>query len=182
MQVAIPSTTVTVRPDIDDQPPAPRPRDPRMGTEAAHMRTQLGAAVAALRVLFEDGCGEANATLAGEGRPGRIACRRSGIEQRYCIGDAAKDPRFVALFVSVPAVDGHLFGGAYLNSSGTRPSIYLVPYVGGDAPCWMVSATGAPFTARVVRDLFAAVFHEDMAAGERLVPLAGYDLFQTPWS
>jgi len=182
MQVAVPSTIATLRAGIGDQPPAPQPRDPETNTEAAHIRAHLFEAVAVLRVLFEDGCGEANAARAGHDQAGRIAGHRSGIEQRYCIGDAATDPRFVALFVSVPAVDGHIFGGAYINSSRTSPSIYLVPRMRGDATYWTVSATGAPFTVRVVRDLFAGVFGEDVAASARLAPLVGYDLFQTPWS
>lgn len=67
------------------------------------------------------------------------------------------------------------------TSPSALPSIYLVPRIRGDAMTWMVSATGTPFTAQVVRDLFAGVFGDETAAGSRIGPLVGYDLFQTPW-
>ena len=176
MQVAAPSGTIVL------QQPTPHHPNLTTGTEAMHIRVLLGGAVAALRALFEGGCLEANAELAPQGRPGRIAAYHVGAEVRYRTGDPAMDGRFIALFVAVPAADGHIFGGAYVNSSRTRPSIYLVPRILDGAACWTVSATGTLFTARVARDLFAGVFGDDIEAGTRIAPLAGYDLFQTPWS
>lgn len=181
MHVAVSPGAIAVQPAIGERPPAWRHPD-QAGTESGHIRVLLGDAVAALRALFDGGCEEANAALAGQGRAGRIAYHPSGTERRYCAGDSATDPRFVYLFVLVPAFDEHLFGGAYINSSRTSPSIYLVPCIDGDAACWTVNATGTPFTAQVVRDLFAGVFGDDAAAGWRIAPLAGYDLFWTPWS
>lgn len=152
------------------------------GMEPEYLRALLGGAVAALRTLFESGCAEANAALALQSQPERITRQRYGLEHRYSAGRPATDRRFISLFISVPAMDGHLFGGAYINTSRTLPSIYLVPHILGGVVCWTANSTGTPFTAQVVRDLFAGVFRDDTAASERLAPLVGYDLFRTPWS
>ena len=152
---------------------------PESATAPERMPQILRRAVDDLLALFDGAAQDLNSTRAGTNR---IALCRQGLERRYCLGDPAASDRFVALFLCVPAHDGHIFGGAFVNSSRTLPSIYLVPYRVGGKARWTVSATGAPFAEQTVRDLFAAVFEDDQQAVERLTPLVGYDLFQLPWS
>ena len=182
MQVAISPNDLMIQPAIGERPHVQRHPEPGTGIGSAHLRAILGEAVTTLSALFEQGCAAANVAMTLQDRPGSIAGQRYGLEHRYSAGEPATDTGFISLFISVPAIDGHLFGGAYINTSRTLPSIYLVPRILGGMVCWTVSATGTPFTAQVVRDLFAGVFGDDTAAGGRIAPLVGYDLFQTPWS
>lgn len=139
----------------------------------------LDCAVAALLALFDGAWRELNSTRAGTDRIDRC---HLGLERRYYLGDPAATDRFVAFFMWVPARDGHIFGGAFVNTSRTPPSIYVVPYIIGEEVRWTVSATSTLFTRETVRDLFAAVFEDDQDAAGRIAPLVGYDLFQMPWS
>jgi len=182
MQVAISPNDLMIQPAIGERPHVQRHPEPGTGIGSAHLRAILGEAVTTLSALFEQGCAAANVAMTLQDRPGSIDGQRYGLEHRYSAAEPATDMRFISLFICVPATDGHLFGGAYINTSRTPPSIYLVPHILDGVGCWTVSATGTPFTAQVVRDLFASVFGDDVAAGGRIAPLVGYDLFQTPWS
>ena len=155
--------------------------DPGIGLAQARVRQLLGEAVGELLSLFEHGRAEADALFERSGRSERIALRRDGNERRYSIGDAS-DARFLALFLSVPASDGHIFGGAYVNSSATTPSIYLRPSIADGVARWTLPLSGTAFTAATVRDLFLSVFESDAAATGRVAPLVGCDLWLTPWS
>lgn len=183
MQIAIvPAADDTVQPYPGTLAVIDRYWEDARDTASEEIRELLGNAIAALTMLFERGADEANAVTPPQRLRERIAGHRYGLERRYAAGVTPEDLRFVSLFVSVPASDGHRFGGAYINSSRTLPSIFLVPQIVGDRVSWVVSATGTPFGAQLARDLFAAVFGDDARAVARLEPLVGYDLFQTPWS
>ena len=155
--------------------------EPGIGLAQARVRQLLGEATGELLSLFERGRAEADALLERSGRPERIALRRDGIERRYSIGDGS-DARFLALFLAVPACDGHIFGGAYVNSSATAPSIYLRPSIADGVARWTLPLSGTAFAAATVRDLFLSVFEGDAAATGRVAPLVGCDLWLTPWS
>ena len=47
---------------------------------------------------------------------------------------------------------------------------------------WLVASRTAEFTTDLVHDLFLSVFGDDPLATFRLSPLAGAELFETPWS
>lgn len=88
----------------------------------------------------------------------------------------------VAAFPFLPAHDSHTFGGVYITTSQTPSAIYLVPAFEGEQARWMVAATGTAFTALTAQDLFLSAFGDDLAAMRRIRPLAGFDVFHTPWS
>jgi hypothetical protein len=147
----------------------------------AQQPSPLRAAVVDLGTLFAEEQARSNSLLAQQGRGERIVLTQHGIERRYALEDATVE-RHVSLFVCVPAVDGHAFGGAFVATSKTPPYIYLMPLVDGAKARWIVTATSAPFGRTTVRDLFAAAFGDDEEATARITPLVGFDLFNTPWS
>ena len=141
----------------------------------------LRAAVVDLGALFAQEQERTNYRLAQQGRGDRISRAQHGIERRYALQDDT-DGRYVSLSVCVPAVDGHAFGGAFVTTSKTPPYIYLMPLVDDAQVTWIVTATRAPFSKAMVRDLFSAAFGDDDEATARIAPLVGFDLFNTPWS
>jgi hypothetical protein len=182
MSVAVSADAIVVQSWIGEQPLLEGRLDPATGMTLEHIRDLLGDAIVALETLFDRGCGEANVALARQSLPQRITCHHIEGECRYGLGDQATDPRFVALNIAVPAIDGHIFGSAYINTSQSLPSICLVPCIWEEIVCWTVSATGTPFTEQVVHNLFACAFQKDARAREQIAPLVGYDVWQTPWS
>jgi hypothetical protein len=59
--------------------------------------------------------------------------------------------------------------------------MYVVPGEKGGRVAWKVAASGQPFDAGVVQDLFLSIFANDPGAISRLSPLSGGGYFLTPW-
>ena len=131
----------------------------------------------ALWKMFDDARTEANTALLVE----RISVHHTGVERRYGLLDADGAERTISISVALRDVDGHDSGGAFIGLGGSRLAIYLVPETRGEQVHWL-AMDGTEFTLDLVHDLFLSVFGDDSAATFRLSPMAGSDLFQTPWS
>jgi hypothetical protein len=147
----------------------PRPETPRLPDDVE----------AGLCALFDDAAAEANAAFAQIGAPDRIESACAGTECRYFTTDADGTTRSITLYLSQPVGSGS--AGACIGTSETRQSLYLLPVNDDAQVAWTLAATGAPFTADLVHDLFLSVFADDPEATTRISPLSGTDLFQTPW-
>lgn len=149
--------------------------------EAAHP-DELLEDIHALWALFDDALTTANAALELAGLAEHVTLDGAGLERRYSLVDADGEERTISLSVALRGAPGHVNGGAFIGLSHTRSPIYVVPETHGEQVRWLVAANGTEFTADLVHDLFLSVFGDDAAATFRLSPLAGSDLFQTPWN
>jgi hypothetical protein len=132
-------------------------------------------AITALWALLDEAVEQANAALEDAGLAERIGTRRTSREYWLCMAGPGGEPREIALFVSLQAVEGRASGGAQITTSQTRAAIYLVPSVHGGRLGWIVAQTGRDFTPRVVDDLLLNVFGDDPAATIRLAPYFSLD-------
>jgi hypothetical protein len=136
----------------------------------AHAEAWIPGAITALWALLDEAVEQANAALEDAGLAERIVTRRTSREYWLSMAGPGGEPREMALFVSLRAVEGRASGGAQITTSQTRATIYLVPSVHGGRLRWIVARTGRDFTAHVVDDLLLSVFGDDPAATVRLVP------------
>jgi len=139
------------------------------------------AALASLWNLFDRSLDQANAALGALGMAGKMELRDGPTERRYCAPGTGDAQRFIAI---VPLLSSGGHGrdtGAFVGTSTTRATMYLVPVTNGGRVGWQVAASGRPFDADVVHDLFLSVFADDPGATSRLSPLSGSSYFQTPW-
>jgi hypothetical protein len=127
-------------------------------------------AITALWALLDEAVEQANAALEDAGLAERIGTRRTSREYWLSMAGPGGEPREMALFVSLQAVEGRASGGAHITTSQTRAAIYLVPSVHGGRLRWVVARTGRDFTPHVVDDLLLNVFGDDPAATIRLAP------------
>ena len=127
-------------------------------------------AIAALWALLDEAVEQANAALEDAGLAERIGTRRTSREYWLSMAGPGGEPREMALFVSLQAVQGRASGGAHITTCQTRAAIYLVPSVHGGRLRWVVARTGRDFTPHVVDDLLLSVFGDDPAATVRLAP------------
>jgi hypothetical protein len=127
-------------------------------------------AITVLWALLDEAIEQANAALEDAGLAERIGTRRTSREYWLSMAGPGGEPREMALFVSLQAVQGRASGGAQITTSQTRATIYLVPSVHGGRPRWIVARTGRDFTPHVVDDVLLSVFGDDPAATVRLSP------------
>jgi hypothetical protein len=127
-------------------------------------------AITALWALIDEAVEQANAALDDAGLAERIGTRRTSREYWLSMVGPGGEPREMALFVSLQAVEGRASGGAQITTSQTCATIYLVPSVHGERLRWIVARTGRDFTPHVVDDLLLNVFGDDPAATIRLAP------------
>jgi hypothetical protein len=132
-------------------------------------------AITALWALLDEAVEQANAALEDAGLAERIGTRRTSRESWLSMAGPGGEPRQVAIFVSLRAVEGRASGGAQITTSQTRATIYLVPSVHGGRLRWIVARTGRDFTPHVVDDLLLNVFGDDPAATIRLAPYFSLD-------
>lgn len=161
-------------------------RAPAPGSTApdasAYIRLQLLRAVAVLWTLFDETVAEINSELVHAGTAERVGAAWVEDERRYFLAGSDPPDTAISVFLCLPASCGHLFGGAYVKTSRCEDLIYLVPAIEAAQPRWLITATATECTKMVVHDLFASVLLGDVQAGQRTQCLAGFDLFQTPWS
>jgi hypothetical protein len=110
-------------------------------------------AITALWALIDEAAEQANAALEDAGLAERIGTRRTSREYWLSMAGPGGEPREMALFVSLRAVEGRASGGAQITTSQTWATIYLIPSVHGGRLRWIVARTGRDFTAHVVDDL-----------------------------
>jgi hypothetical protein len=132
-------------------------------------------AITVLWALIDEAVEQANAALEDAGLAERIGTRRTSREYWLSMAGPSGEPREIALFVSLRAVEGRASGGAHITTSQTRATIYLVPSVHGGRLRWIVARTGRDFTAHVVDDLLLSVFGDDPAATVRLAPYFSFE-------
>lgn len=137
--------------------------------------------IEALVPLFDDDLTLANAAFAQAGLEERITLHTLGSERRYRLVSADGEERSISILVALRRVAGRCQGGALIVLGRTRLPIYVVPEEYGEEVRWLVAANGTELTASLVHDLFLSVFGDDASATFRLSPLAGSDVFQTPW-
>src|SRR5262249_9820919 len=94
-------------------------------------------AIREVRALFDEAALEANAALEEAGLADRIEQ-----EGRYFRLRGPHSQGYIAISISLRAVDGRASGGAEITSSETRAIIHLKPRVAGDTVCWIVRETG----------------------------------------
>jgi hypothetical protein len=154
--------------------------------ESDHARTESAQVphsdAVALWVLFDEAVAAANAALEREGLPERITVEGDDLERSYSLADNSGHPREIKVTFAPGSEDNDLSGGALLSFSNTRGCIRLVPRVAGYKLRWLVASRATEFTTDLVHDLFLSVFGDDPLATFRLSPLAGAELFETPWS
>jgi hypothetical protein len=122
-------------------------------------------AIRELRTLFDEAALEANAALEEAGLADRI--EQDG---RYFRLRGPHSQGYIAISISLRAVDGQASGGAEITSSETRAIIHLTPRETDGTVCWIVRGTGAAFTGESVHDLFLSVFGDEPGATARLLP------------
>lgn len=132
-------------------------------------------AIAALWILVDEAVTQATVALVHAGLPERIQTLRTDQEYQLGLEGPEGDARYIRLFVSLRAVQGHLSGGAQITTSATRATIYLLPSIAGGRLRWLVPATGTEFMARTVDDLLLSVLANDPAATRRLEPYFSID-------
>jgi hypothetical protein len=137
---------------------------------------------AALWVLFDEAVTTANAALEREGLPERITVEGSGTERRYTLAGTAGRAREIKVTFAAGPEDEAFAGSAFIGFSYTRACIRLVSAIAGSQMRWFFASQGAEFTADIVHDLFLSVFGDDPLATFRLSPMAGAELFETPWA
>jgi hypothetical protein len=136
----------------------------------------------ALWVLFDEAVVAANAALEREGLVDRISVEGDELERVYSLVDASGRPREIKVAFAKGSEDNELSSAALLTFSTTRGRIRLVPRINGYKLRWLVASRATEFTPDLVHDLFLSVFGDDPLATFRLSPLAGAELFETPWS
>ena len=139
------------------------------------------AALAALWDLFDQSLDQANAALGALGMTGKMDLRDGPTERRYCTTGTGDTQRFIAIVPLLSSAEHGQDTGAFVGTSSTRATMYLVPIVQGGRVGLQVAASGKPFDVDVVHDLFLSVFADDPGATSRLSPLSGSSYFQTPW-
>jgi hypothetical protein len=151
---------------------AQRRRHAQEAVPTREMRAEewIPGAITALWALLDEAVEQANAALEDAGLAERIGTRRTSWEYWLSMAGPGGEPREMALFVSLRAVEGRASGGAQITTSQTRATIYLVPAVHGGRLRWIVARTGRDFTPHVVDDLLLSVFGDDPAATVRLSP------------
>jgi hypothetical protein len=127
-------------------------------------------AITALWALIDEAVEQANAALEDAGLAERLATRRTSREYWLGMTGPGGEPRHIAVFVGLRAVEDHVSGGAQITTSASRATIYLVPSGDSGRLRWIASQTGEAFTAHVVDDLLLSVFGDDPAATVRLSP------------
>lgn len=137
-------------------------------------------ALAALWGLFDQACSQANEALGAFGIAEGITLREEDNLRRYCTTGSNGTLRFIAILPLLRAEGGEA-AGAYIGTSSTRATMYLVPMETRSRVVWRVATSGRTFDADVVHDLFLSIFADDPAATSRLSPLSGGGYFQTPW-
>jgi hypothetical protein len=142
--------------------------------------TRAIAALDALWNLFDEARGQANEAMGAAGIVDGITVREEANVRRYTLAGADGGQRFIAIMPMLRP-DGGDAVGAYVGTSATRASMYLVPLEKRKQLLWQVAASGQSFDARVVRDLFLSIFADDPGATKRLSPISGAGYFQTPW-
>ena len=130
----------------------------------------IAGAITALWTVFDNAVEQANAALERAGLAERLGARRTGQEYWLGMTGPGSEPRHIAVFVGLRAVEDYVSGGAQITTSATRATIYLILSVDGERLRWIVAQTGNEFTARVVDDLLLSVFGDDPAATVRLSP------------
>jgi hypothetical protein len=138
------------------------------------------AALDALWDLFDQARSQANEALTAFGMAEGITLRDEDNVRRYCAAGADGALRFIAI-VPMRRSGSDEAIGAYISTSRTRATMYLVPATKRSRIIWQVAASGQPFDPDVVHDLFLSVFADDPSATSRLSPMSGSTYFQTPW-
>jgi hypothetical protein len=147
---------------------------------AEDMEIRAVAALDALRELFDQARSQANEALATFGMAEGITLRDEDNVRRYCATGADGAQRFIAILPLLRSGSEEAIG-AYIGTSSTRATMYLVPVTKKSRVVWQVAVSGRAFDAGVVHDLFLSVFSDDPAATSRLSPMSGGAYFQTPW-
>jgi hypothetical protein len=140
----------------------------------------FAAALAALWDLFDRTRSQANEALAAAGIKDGILVREEGMVRHYYGAGPEGQVRKIAVLPLRRGEGGEDFG-AYIGISSTNASMYVVPVEKGGQVAWQVAASGQPFDAAVVQDLFLSIFANDPGAISRLSPLSGASYFLTPW-
>ena len=156
---------------------AQRRRHAQDAVPAREVRAEewIPGAITVLWTLIDEAVEQANAALEDVGLAERIGTRRTSWEYWLSMVGPGGEPREVALFVSLQAVEGRASGGAQITTSQTRATIYLVPSVHGGRLRWIAARTGRDFTPHVVDDLLLSVFSDDPTATVRLAPYFSLD-------
>jgi hypothetical protein len=106
--------------------------------------------------------------------------REEATVRRYYANGPDGHERYIAV-LPLRRGEGEEAIGAYISTSNTRATMYVVPVEKGSRVAWQVAVSGQPFDAGVVQDLFLSIFANDPGATSRLSPLSGAGYFQTPW-
>jgi hypothetical protein len=156
-------------------------RIPEPPTQETAVAKPLLDAVASVWDLFDQAHLQANKAMESAGVPERIVVNRTGNEGRYCLAGPNGGLRTISVFVNVPVVREHVFGGVDISNSQTRQPISLIPVPAVDSIRWQVAPLGVWFDEELVHNLFLSVFGDDPFATALLSPLSGIDAFETPW-
>jgi hypothetical protein len=140
---------------------------------------RAAAAFGALWDLFDKARSQANEALRTYGIGEGIAVREEETLRRYCATGADGQERHIAVLPLRRGEGGEAIG-AYIGTSSTRATMYVVPMEKRGRVAWQVAASGQQFDADVVHDLFLSIFADDPAATSRLSPLSGTVYFQIP--
>jgi hypothetical protein len=134
--------------------------------------SQLDAAMALFWTPFEDAVAQANCALARLGLKDRLAIERTGSQRWIRFAGAEGRELAISVFITARARDGQIAGGAILTTSQLRAAICVSPVLEAGDVRWVVPATGMPFTADMVNDLFLSVFSHDPVATGSFTPLS----------
>src|SRR5690348_4537083 len=113
---------------------------------------RAAAALAALWDLFDQTCSQANEALGAFGIAEGITLREEGNLRRFCATGSDGTLRFIAILPLLRGEGGEA-AGAYIGTSSTRATMYLVPAETRRRVVWRVAVSGRPFDADVVHDL-----------------------------
>lgn len=134
---------------------------------SAPMQQRPAAAVTAFWAHHDQACNGLNREPAHTGSTDRVIGRWTGDERRYCLVRPATRFAAVSGYFALPASDGHVFGGASVQTMRRANANYLLPAGDFGEPGWLITAAGSECTREDVLDVWASVFLEDSDAEHR---------------
>jgi len=140
-----------------------------------------GQAADALWALFDQARTQANDALARTAAPVRIGVEAGVYDRQYMLVGSNRADRVLSVFLAPASPDGHTCGEATIHGSQSRAGIHVTPVRDGTCVRWQAAHSGAPLTEETIHTLFLSEFGDDPIATLHLSPLAGTDLYETPW-